>query len=56
VPHVIQGTKLMLYQAKNTVTKHSIAQCIAVKSSVPQGMFVCRNSGDTEGCRESVIK
>jgi hypothetical protein len=39
--------------------------CIAVKSSVPQGMFVCfdkrgwlvcRNSGDTEGCRESVRK
>jgi hypothetical protein len=40
-------------------------RCIAVESSVPQGMFVCfdkrgwlvcRNSGDTEGCRESVRK
>jgi hypothetical protein len=40
-------------------------RCIAVKSSVPQGIFVCfdkrgwlvcRNSGDTEGCRESVKK
>jgi hypothetical protein len=39
--------------------------CIAVKSSVPQGMFVCfdkrgwlvcRNSGVTEGCREIVRK
>jgi hypothetical protein len=39
--------------------------CIAVKSSFPQGMIVCfnkrswlvcRNSGDTEGCRESVMK
>jgi len=43
----------------------SLACCIAVKSSVPQGMIVCfdkrgwlvcRNSGDTEGCRESVMK
>jgi hypothetical protein len=40
-------------------------RCIAEESSVPQGMFVCfdkrgwlvcRNSSDTEGCRESVRK
>jgi hypothetical protein len=39
--------------------------CIVVKSSVLQGMIlcfderiwlVCRNSGDTEECRESVMK
>jgi hypothetical protein len=39
--------------------------CIAVKGSVPQGMFVCfdkrgwlvcRSSGDTEGCRKSVMR
>jgi hypothetical protein len=42
-----------------------IWRCIALESSVLQGMFVCfdkrgwlvcRNSGDTEGCRESVRK
>jgi hypothetical protein len=50
---------------KRSSRKSRQNRCIAVKSSVPQGMFVCfdkrgwlvcRNSGDTEGCREGVRK